>query len=72
MQDLETDEMRENLQYEQIPKNLQFPSQGVVYFNQFIFPQRIIRPSKQDENLNLQSNLPLVAGERRPDRAAPV
>lgn len=53
MHELETDEMRDNLPYEQIPKNLQYPAQGVVYFNQFIFPQRIIRPSKQDENLNL-------------------
>jgi methyl coenzyme M reductase subunit D len=65
--------VRDNLPYEQVPGNLQFPRQGIVYYNQFIFPSRLIKPSSADENINRQNSgeltpAAIVAGERRPDR----
>ena len=75
LQDLVVEQVRDNLPYDQVPGNLQFPRQGIVYFNQFIFPQRILRPSLADENINRlnagdATPAALVAGERRPDRIA--
>ena len=43
LQDLAIEEQRDNLPYDQVPKNMQFPIQGIAYFNQFIFPQRVLR-----------------------------
>ena len=57
MQELANEELRENMPYEmEVPANMQFPKQGVVYYNQFIFPQRILKPSAADENINNQNS----------------
>ena len=57
------EEQRENMPFEYVPKNLSFP-QGFIHFNQFIFPQRIVKLHNQsqiatinpDENINNANN----------------
>lgn len=56
LQDLAIEEQRDNLPYDLVPDKMQFPIHGIAYFNQFIFPQRVLRSNLSDENINNANN----------------
>ncbi len=55
IEEMMIEEQRDNMQFEFVPKNMDFPS-GFPHFNQLIFPQRLKLDRNIDENINQQNN----------------